>query len=98
MPAEDSLDLGETHPDVGDPLVDIAVVRLPRIANFDDFEWLADEPQVRVRWVTTAAGLAGADLVVLPGSKSTMADLAWLRERGVAEAVVAAARGGGAVL
>jgi adenosylcobyric acid synthase len=98
MPAEDSLDLDGPPSNHTAATLDIAVVRLPRIANFDDFEWLADEPQVRVRWVTTAAGLAGADLVVLPGSKSTMADLAWLRERGVAGAVVAAARGGGAVL
>jgi adenosylcobyric acid synthase len=93
MPAEDSLDLDGPPSNHTAATLDIAVVRLPRIANFDDFEWLADEPQVRVRWVTTAAGL-----VVLPGSKSTMADLAWLRERGVAGAVVAAARGGGAVL
>jgi len=98
MPAEDSLDLDETPPGPAAATIDIAVVRLPRIANFDDFEWLADEPQVRVRWVTTPVGLAGADLIVLPGSKSTMADLAWLRERGVAEAVIATARRGGAVL
>jgi adenosylcobyric acid synthase len=98
LPAEDSLDLDE-RPAAGDvAAVDIAVVRLPRIANFDDFEWLADEPGVRVRWVRRAADVAGADLIVLPGSKSTAADLAWLRERGLAEAIVAAARAGRAVL
>jgi len=78
--------------------IDIAVVRLPRIANFDDFEWLADEPGVRVRWVRSPADLVDADLIVLPGSKSTMADLAWLRARGLAEFVVDAARAGRAVL
>ncbi|HEY3186659.1 MAG TPA: cobyric acid synthase [Solirubrobacteraceae bacterium] len=98
VPAEDSLDLAETPAGPSSATLDLAVVRLPRIANFDDFEWLADEPGVRVRWVTSPVALAGADLVILPGSKSTMPDLAWLRERGLAEAVVARARGGGAVL
>ena len=98
MPAEDSLDLDETS-SVGSPAVlDVAVVRLPRIANFDDFEWLADEPGVQLRWVRRAADVAGADLIVLPGSKSTAADLAWLRECGLADAVVTAARAGRAVL
>jgi len=98
MPAEDSLDLGEAAPGSVEATLDVAVVRLPRVANFDDFEWLADEPAVRVRWVARPAGLAGADLVILPGSKSTMCDLAWLRERGLAAAVVAAARDGVPVL
>jgi adenosylcobyric acid synthase len=93
VPSEDSLDLGAATAGSGEAAtVDVAAVRLPRIANFDDFEWLSAEPGVRVRWVTTPAGLAGADLVVLPGSKSTVADLAWLRERGLADAVVAGAR------
>jgi adenosylcobyric acid synthase len=98
MPAEDSLDLAETP--AGDPasVIDVAVVRLPRIANFDDFEWLADEPGVRVRWITTPAAVADADLVILPGSKSTVADLGWVRARGLADAVLARAHRGGAVL
>jgi len=97
VPSEDSLDL---TPVAGDdaPVVDVAVVRLPRLANFDDFEWLAAEPGVRVRWVTGAADLGGADLIVLPGSKSTVADLAWLRARGLAEAIVAAAGAGRPIL
>src|SRR5439155_1208959 len=77
---------------------EIAVVRLPRIANFDDFEPLAAEPGVRVRFATTPAALRAADLVVLPGSKSTMADLVWLQETGLAAAVVAAASAGRPVL
>ena len=71
-------------------VVNIAVVRLPRIANFDDFEPLAREPRVRVRFVRRAADLGAADLVILPGSKNTIADLAWLRATGLAEAIVAA--------
>jgi len=99
VPAEDSLDLealalGDGSADA----IEIAVVRLPRIANFDDFEPLAAEPGVRVRFATTPAALRAADLVVLPGSKSTIADLAWLQETGLAAAVVAAASAGRPVL
>jgi adenosylcobyric acid synthase len=88
--AEDSLDL-EGRPSRPGADIDVAVVRLPMIANFDDFEPLAAEPRVAVRFVRRPADLAAADLVVLPGSKSTIADLAWLRETGLAEAIVALA-------
>ena len=98
MPAEDSMDLDEMPAGEGSALVDVAVVRLPRIANFDDFEWLAGEPGVRVRWVTAPSGLVDSDLVVLPGSKSVVADLAWLHERGLARAILAAASAGRPVL
>lgn len=75
--------------------LDIAIVRLPRISNYDDFQPLDHEPNVVVRYVERAAELEGADLVVLPGTKSTLADLAWLRAEGLADAIVArAARGG----
>ncbi|HEX6518715.1 MAG TPA: cobyric acid synthase [Streptosporangiaceae bacterium] len=70
----------------------VAVVRLPRISNFTDADALAAEPGVDVRFVTTPAEVAGADLVILPGSRATVADLAWLRERGLADAVVHRAR------
>lgn len=99
LPSEDSLDLDRLarRPE-GAVAVRVAVVRLPRVANFDDFEPLADEPGVEIRLATRAADLAGADLVVIPGSKSTIADLAWLRVSGLAAAVVAHATSGGAVL
>ena len=67
--------------------VEIAVVRLPRISNYDDFQPLEHEPGVVVRFVEHAADFAGADLVVLPGTKSTLADLAWLRQSGMATAI-----------
>jgi adenosylcobyric acid synthase len=72
--------------------LDIAVIRLPRISNHDDFGPLEHEPGVVVRFVDDPAALPGADLVVLPGSKSTAADLAWLRASGLADAIVARAR------
>jgi adenosylcobyric acid synthase len=77
----------------GAPL-QIAVVRLPFISNYTDFDPLADEPDVNVRYATTPAQLAGAAAIVLPGTKSTVADLAWLRESGLAAAVLAAAAAG----
>ncbi|WP_228386697.1 cobyric acid synthase [Ornithinicoccus halotolerans] len=76
----------------------VAVVRLPRISNFTDVDALALEPDVELSYADTPRALASADLVVLPGTRSTMADLAWLRARGLAEAVLAHHRAGGAVL
>ena len=76
----------------------VAVVRLPRISNFTDIDPLAAEPGVAVRFVTSPAEITDADLVVLPGSRATVADLAWLRERGLAGAVAARAARGGPVL
>ncbi len=78
--------------------LDIAVVRLPRISNYDDFQPLEHEPEVVVRFVETPGELSGADLVILPGSKSTAADLAWLRTSGIGEAIVERARRGEPVL
>ncbi|MFF5210624.1 cobyric acid synthase [Streptosporangium sp. NPDC000396] len=65
----------------------VAVVRLPRISNFTDVDALASEPGVVVRFVTSPAELDDADLVVLPGSRATISDLAWLRAGGLAEAL-----------
>jgi adenosylcobyric acid synthase len=74
----------------------VAVVRYPTASNLDEFRRL--EQVARVVWVTEPAGLAGADLAVLPGSKHVAADLAWLRRTGLADAVAARARTGGRVL
>ncbi len=81
IPEEDSVAL-ETRPSDNRTAwagVDVAVVRFPRIANFDDLDPLMAEPDVRVRWVETADEWGDPDLVVLPGTKSTIADLDWLR-------------------
>ena len=72
----------------------IAVVRLPYLSNSTDVDALASEPDVDVRFVSSPGELAGAAAIVLPGTKSTIADLAWLRERGLAAAVAAAAAAG----
>jgi adenosylcobyric acid synthase len=90
LPEEDSLGLERASSDApatapgGPGGVDIAVVQLPRIANFDDFAPLQAEPGVRLRYVERAPDLGQPDLVIIPGTKTTMADLAWLREHGFA--------------
>jgi adenosylcobyric acid synthase len=77
---------------------DIAVLAFPRLSNFDDFDTLQAEPGVTVRYVSSSADLGHPHAVILPGSKSTIADLDWLRKTGLAEAVIAFARKGGAVV
>lgn len=72
----------ERGPALGAGGPDIAVVRYPRISNFDDFTPLAGAG-AHVRFVRTAAALGIPDLIVLPGSKTTIADLDWLRTSGV---------------
>ena len=75
-----------------------AIVRLPHIANFTDFNLLPGEPDVSVAYVDNADGLEGADIILLPGTKNTIEDLEWLRRRGIADAVVRHARSGGMVV
>jgi adenosylcobyric acid synthase len=98
LDAEDSLAYGERlgrpAPARGTAWLRVAVVRLPRISNATDAEAFAAEPGVLVRLTTESADLAEADLVVLPGSKSTVDDLEWLRRTGLADAVVAHAAAG----
>ncbi|MGH3896862.1 MAG: cobyric acid synthase [Pseudonocardiaceae bacterium] len=100
LDAEDSLAhtadgaVGRPATPCGTQWLRVAVVRLPRISNGTDVDALACEPGVAVRYVTEPSRLADADLVVLPGSKSTVADLSWLRRTGLDSAVVAHAAAG----
>ncbi|MEV6768200.1 cobyric acid synthase [Nocardia sp. NPDC051030] len=102
--AEDSLGtiadapVGRPRPPLRGDWLTVAAIRLPRISNSTDVEALACEPGVAVRWVTDPSRLAGADLVVLPGSKSTVSDLEWLRRTGIADALTARAATGGPIL
>ncbi|WP_447009392.1 cobyric acid synthase [Saccharothrix hoggarensis] len=95
LDAEDSLSyaadgvIGRPEPPRGGQWLRVAVVRLPRISNATDVEALACEPGVSVRFVTEPSRLADADLVVVPGSKATVADLKWLRDTGLADAIAA---------
>ena len=95
LDAEDSLSavngalIGVPAPPHGRQLLRVAAIRLPRISNSTDIEALACEPGVLVRWASEPTDLADADVIVLPGSKATVADLEWLRDRGLADAIVA---------
>lgn len=82
----------------GERAVDIAVVQLPHISNFTDFNALAAQPDVRVHYVRCPDDLRESDLIILPGSKNTLGDLRWLQESGLAQAVLQAHRRGVAVL
>ncbi|MBP7567206.1 MAG: cobyric acid synthase [Burkholderiaceae bacterium] len=76
----------------------VAIVAYPRISNLDEFQPLVNVPGLRLVWARSPADCAGADWIVLPGSKHTSADLAWLRGQGLDAAVAAHAARGGAVL
>jgi adenosylcobyric acid synthase len=105
LDAEDALSLASgagLRPGAGRPLgcevLRVTVIRLPRISNFTDVDALTAEPGVLVRLTDTPAELADADLVILPGTRATVADLGWLREHGLADAIAARARAGLPVL
>jgi len=66
-----------------EPVLRVAVLRLPRVSNFTDVDALGVEPNVDVRFVDSADAVAGADLVVVPGTRATLADLEWLCARGL---------------
>ncbi|AKE41459.1 cobyric acid synthase [Corynebacterium kutscheri] len=87
--AEDSLQsqigssIGPSTQALGNQRIRVAAIRLPRVSNATDVEALACEPGVEVTWSVDPDFIAEADLVVLPGSKATVSDLAWLREKGI---------------
>lgn len=98
LPAEDAVALSRAETAAG-RAIKVAVPQLARIANFDDFDPLIAEPDVTVDFVEPGRALPGdADLVVLPGSKATLADLAFFREQGWDIDLAAHLRRGGHVL
>jgi adenosylcobyric acid synthase len=99
LPAEDALALEHTRPRKSKARVRIAVPVLPHVANFDDLDPLDAEPEVDVIRVRPGTALPGdADLIVLPGSKATIADLAALRAAGFDIDIAAHRRRGGTIL
>ncbi|OUM01143.1 cobyric acid synthase [Variovorax sp. JS1663] len=97
LPEEDGV-FDERGGAAGEVRLTVAVVAYPRISNLDEFQPLKNIEGVRLRWARSPAELAGADWIVLPGSKNTSGDLAWLRAQGLDRAVAAHAAQGGAVL
>ena len=80
--------------DTARKLVDIAVIRLPKISNFTDFSPFERYENVSLRYVDHVGALGTPDMILLPGTKSTIADLRWLRERGLEAAILKEAAGG----
>lgn len=102
LDVEDSLDL-DSRPDLLSPplgrdVLRIVVLRLPRMSNVTDVDALAAEPGVSVRLGVTPPALDDADLVIVPGTRATVADLGWLRERGLDTALARRAAAGRPVL
>ncbi len=96
LPEEDSVGLENpkgVRPE-SEAALDVAVIRLPRIANFDDFDPLRREPGVCLRYVDSPGRMGCPDLIVIPGSKTTVADLKWMRQRGLDRSVLAHRRTG----
>jgi adenosylcobyric acid synthase len=87
LPEEDAAAASFEQSRAADAWVEIAVVRLPHIANFDEFSALAAEAGVNLRYVTRPDELRAPDLVILPGTKATIPDLLWLHDRGLANRI-----------
>ena len=77
--------------------LDAAVVRLPHLSNFTDFNALSAHPDIGLRYVSDVQTLGAPDLLFLPGTKNTMGDLAWLKQSGFSAAIAAYAKAGGLV-
>ncbi len=93
IPEEDSIFRGEMAENEGE-IISIAVIYLPRLSNSTDFEPLQQEAGVEVRYVSTIDELGYPDAIILPGSKSTIADLAYLWQSGLAKGIIQRAKSG----
>ena len=82
---EDSLSERLTSQHRGE--IDIAVIKVPKISNFTDMDVFEQFPQVSVRYVSEVSDIGSPDMIILPGSKSTIADLRWMRKEGFEEAI-----------
>jgi adenosylcobyric acid synthase len=89
LPEEDGAGLRDRNDERGgwDPDVTVAVIRLPRMSNFTDFDPLTHTPGVRIRYADTPEGMTGVDMTVIPGTKNTIEDLLWLKEEGFQRAI-----------
>ncbi|OEU96221.1 cobalamin biosynthesis protein CobQ [Streptomyces oceani] len=98
LDSEDTLALEGRRSRTDEATLRVVVVRLPRVSNVTDADALGLEPDVEVVYTADPRDLAGADLVVLPGTRATVSDLAWLRSRGLDRALLRHAEAGRAVL
>lgn len=89
--AEDSLALSSLRlkkPQLREFAIDVAIIRLPRISNFTDIDPLFEEPGVGPRFVSSLKDLKQPDVIILPGTKNTVEDFAWLQESGLAQGIL----------
>jgi len=98
VPEEDSPATRNTLRSVSGAVIDVAVIALPHISNFDDFDPLDREPGVGLRYVRSTDQLGRPDMVIIPGTKTTVADLAYLRDNGMADRLVQLVKDGVAVV
>lgn len=91
---EDSLSYRLTNNNALPSLIDIAVIRIPRLSNFTDFNVFESIDGVSLRYVEKVNDLGTPDMIILPGTKNTMGDLKWLRESGMEKAIVKAHNAG----
>ncbi|MBP1559917.1 MAG: cobyric acid synthase [Oscillospiraceae bacterium] len=84
---EDEDSLSEKLENGAKGVIDIAVIRLPRISNFTDFDVFSQYEGVSVRYVSKCSELSEPDMIIIPGTKSTISDMKWLRESGLEAAV-----------
>lgn len=96
--SEDAVTLDEAPTTPGWGEIDIAIIHLPHISNFDEFDALAAEPGVRLRYVRHTAELGQPAAIILPGTKATLADLAWLRDKELDQPIIHAATHGAAIV
>ena len=95
---EDSVSLARKSMQAEKGLVNVAVIMLQHISNFTDFDTLEQDPRVHLFYTNNVEDIAKADIIILPGTKSTLHDLYELRRNGVAQAIVRAHREGASVL
>ncbi len=97
LPEEDSVALDRKRP-AGEQGVQVGVVRLPRISNYTDFDPFEREADVALSYVEKPQQLSGLDLLIIPGTKSTLADLAYLKETGLFQAILDFHAAGGRII
>ncbi|KGN94038.1 cobyric acid synthase [Porphyromonas crevioricanis] len=95
---EDSVSLEKKHRQAAEGKINVAVIHLSHISNFTDFDSLERDPRVHLFYTNNPSEIQQADIVILPGSKSTLSDLSDIRNNGVAEAIVRAHKRGSTVL
>jgi len=91
---DDEDSLSERFSNTGKGIFDIAVIRLPHISNFTDFGSFDQIPEVSVRYVSQKSDLGNPDMIIIPGSKSTVSDLKYIKENGLDRAIIKKAHEG----